>query len=38
MEHPEALQEMADKSFQMGRRDATERVRQLCMELMRDPN
>ena len=34
MEHPEALQEMADKSFQMGRRDATERVRQLCMELM----
>jgi UDP-N-acetylglucosamine--N-acetylmuramyl-(pentapeptide) pyrophosphoryl-undecaprenol N-acetylglucosamine transferase len=38
IEHPEALREMGNKSFQMGRRDATERVRQLCMELMRNPN
>jgi UDP-N-acetylglucosamine--N-acetylmuramyl-(pentapeptide) pyrophosphoryl-undecaprenol N-acetylglucosamine transferase len=38
MEHPEALRETGNKSFQMGRRDATERVRQLCMELMGNPN
>ena len=38
IEHPDALQEMGNKSFQMGRRDATERARQLCMELMRSPN
>ncbi|MDH5761533.1 MAG: undecaprenyldiphospho-muramoylpentapeptide beta-N-acetylglucosaminyltransferase [Nitrospinota bacterium] len=34
IEHPETLREMARKSFQMGRRDATERVRRLCTELM----
>lgn len=38
MEHPEILREMGNKSFQMGRRNATERVCQLCMELMRNPN
>ncbi|MEE8270083.1 MAG: undecaprenyldiphospho-muramoylpentapeptide beta-N-acetylglucosaminyltransferase [Nitrospinaceae bacterium] len=38
IEHPETLREMGNKSFQMGRRDATERVRQLCLELMRNPN
>jgi UDP-N-acetylglucosamine--N-acetylmuramyl-(pentapeptide) pyrophosphoryl-undecaprenol N-acetylglucosamine transferase len=38
IEHPEALREMGNKSFQMGRRDATERVRQLCMELMGNPH
>ncbi len=38
IEHPEALREMGNKSFQMGRRDATERVRQLCMELMSGSN
>ena len=38
MEHPETLREMGNKSFQMGRRDATERVRQLCVELMRSSN
>ena len=38
IEHPEALREMGSKSFQMGRRDATERVRQLCVELMRRSN
>ena len=34
IEHPETLREMGNKSFQMGRRDATEQVRQLCLELM----
>jgi UDP-N-acetylglucosamine--N-acetylmuramyl-(pentapeptide) pyrophosphoryl-undecaprenol N-acetylglucosamine transferase len=38
IEHPDALREMGNKSFQMGRRDATERARQLCMELMRSAN
>ena len=38
IEHPDVLREMGNKSFQMGRRGATERVRQLCMELMRSPN
>lgn len=38
IENPEALREMGNKSFQMGRRDATERVRRLCMELMGSPN
>ncbi len=35
MEHPERLREMAKKSFQMGRRGATENVRRVCMDLMR---
>ncbi|NIQ03798.1 MAG: undecaprenyldiphospho-muramoylpentapeptide beta-N-acetylglucosaminyltransferase, partial [Nitrospinaceae bacterium] len=34
IEHPERLREMADHSFELGRRDATERVRRLCTELM----
>lgn len=34
MAHPEQLREMAGKSFQLGRRDATESVRRVCMELM----
>jgi UDP-N-acetylglucosamine--N-acetylmuramyl-(pentapeptide) pyrophosphoryl-undecaprenol N-acetylglucosamine transferase len=38
IEHPDALREMGNKSFQMGRRDATERARQLCMELMHNSN
>jgi UDP-N-acetylglucosamine--N-acetylmuramyl-(pentapeptide) pyrophosphoryl-undecaprenol N-acetylglucosamine transferase len=38
IEHPEPLREMGNKSFQMGRRDATERVHQVCVELMRSPN
>ena len=38
IEHPDALRDMGSKSFQMGRRDATERARQLCMELMHSPN
>ena len=38
IEHPETLREMGNKSFQMGRRDATERARQLCMELMHRSN
>jgi len=38
MEHPERLREMAKHSFQLGRRDATERVRRLCMDLMHRPD
>ncbi len=38
IEHPDTLREMGNKSFQMGRRDATERARQLCLELMRSPH
>lgn len=38
IEHPDALREMGNKSFQMGRRDATERARQLCTELMHRSN
>lgn len=38
IEHPDALREMGNKSFQMGRRDATERARQLCMELIQRSN
>jgi len=38
IEHPDRLREMGNKSFQMGRRDATERARKLCMDLMRNLN
>ncbi len=38
IEHPEQLREMAEHSFQMGQRDATERVRRLCMDLMHRPH
>ena len=34
LDHPERLREMAENSFQLGRRDATESVRRVCMELM----
>ncbi|TDJ51396.1 MAG: undecaprenyldiphospho-muramoylpentapeptide beta-N-acetylglucosaminyltransferase [Nitrospina sp.] len=37
IEHPDRLREMAEHSFQMGQRDATERVRRLCMDLMHRP-
>jgi len=37
MEHPERLREMAENSFRLGRRDATESVRRLCMDLMHRP-
>lgn len=34
IDHPERLREMAGRSFQMGRRDATQRVTELCLELI----
>ena len=34
IEHPEHLREMAGRSFQMGRRDATRRVTELCLDLI----
>ena len=38
LEHPEKLREMGIKSFQMGRRDATDQARRLCFELMGSSN
>lgn len=38
IEDPGTLREMGNKSFQMGQRDATERARELCMELMHRSN
>ncbi len=35
IEHPEHLREMAGHSFQLGRRDATQRVCGLCLDLIR---
>ena len=34
IDHPERLREMADHSFHLGRRDATQRVRGLCLDLI----
>ena len=34
MREPEHLKEMEEKSYNLGRRDATEKVRQLCMQLL----
>ena len=34
MREPDRLKEMEEKSYNLGRRDATEKVRQLCMELL----
>ncbi|MBT6409455.1 MAG: undecaprenyldiphospho-muramoylpentapeptide beta-N-acetylglucosaminyltransferase [Nitrospina sp.] len=36
MENPERLEEMEDNSYQLGNRDATEKVRQICMDLLED--
>jgi len=36
MEDPERLKEMAQNSYRLGNRDATEKVRQICMELLED--
>lgn len=35
---PQKMKEMGDNSYRLGRRDATEKVRQLCLELMKDAN
>ncbi len=36
MEDPERLQEMEENSYQLGDRDATEKVRKICMDLLDD--
>ncbi len=38
MEDPERLQEMEKNSYQLGNRDATEKVRQICMDLLDNAN
>jgi UDP-N-acetylglucosamine--N-acetylmuramyl-(pentapeptide) pyrophosphoryl-undecaprenol N-acetylglucosamine transferase len=38
MEDPERLQEMEENSYRLGNREATEKVRLLCMELLNDAN
>ncbi len=38
MEDPEQLQKMEDNSYQLGNWDATEKVRQICMDLLKDAN
>ena len=34
MAHPEKLETMSRNSYQLGQRDATDKVRDLCLELM----
>jgi UDP-N-acetylglucosamine--N-acetylmuramyl-(pentapeptide) pyrophosphoryl-undecaprenol N-acetylglucosamine transferase len=38
IEDPERLEEMEENSYQLGNRDATEKVRQICMDLLADAN
>ena len=38
MENPKRMQEMEDNSYQLGNRDATEKVRAICMDLLKDAN
>ncbi len=38
MEDPKRLREMEENSYQLGNRDATEKVRQICMDLLDDAN
>jgi UDP-N-acetylglucosamine--N-acetylmuramyl-(pentapeptide) pyrophosphoryl-undecaprenol N-acetylglucosamine transferase len=38
MEAPKRLAEMENNSYQLGNRDATEKVRQICMDLLEDAN
>ena len=38
MEDPKRMQEMEDNSYQLGNRDATEKVREICMDLLKDAN
>ena len=38
MDDPQRLEEMEENSYRLGKRDATEKVRQLCMELLKDAN
>jgi len=36
MDNPERMEEMEENSYQLGNRDATEKVRQICMDLLED--
>jgi hypothetical protein len=36
MDEPEEMKEMEENSYRIGNRDATEKVRQICVELMGD--
>jgi UDP-N-acetylglucosamine--N-acetylmuramyl-(pentapeptide) pyrophosphoryl-undecaprenol N-acetylglucosamine transferase len=38
MNNPEKMKEMEENSYQLGKREATEEVMQLCLELMEDAN
>lgn len=38
IEEPERLEEMEKNSYQLGNRDATEKVRRICMSLLEDAN
>jgi UDP-N-acetylglucosamine--N-acetylmuramyl-(pentapeptide) pyrophosphoryl-undecaprenol N-acetylglucosamine transferase len=38
MEDPQRIQKMEDNSYQLGKRDATEKVRAICMDLLKDAN
>jgi UDP-N-acetylglucosamine--N-acetylmuramyl-(pentapeptide) pyrophosphoryl-undecaprenol N-acetylglucosamine transferase len=38
MEDPQRMQEMEDNSYQLGKRDATEKVGAICMDLLKDVN
>jgi UDP-N-acetylglucosamine:LPS N-acetylglucosamine transferase len=38
MEYPQRMQEMEDNSYQLGKRDATEKVGTICMDLLKDAN
>ncbi len=38
LEDPQRLEEMEENSYQLGNRDATEKVRQICMDLLEDAN
>ena len=38
MEDPQRMQEMEDNSYQLGERDATEKVGAICIDLLKDGN
>ena len=38
IEDPKRIQEMGNNSYQLGSRDATEKVRKICMDLIKDVN
>ncbi|MEE9258225.1 MAG: glycosyltransferase, partial [Nitrospinaceae bacterium] len=38
MGNPQRMKKMGDNSYSLGRRDATEKVKQLCLQLMEEAN